>query len=77
VIDAQDLVPVFTTTNRTEADIIRNALRADGIACEVGERNQGGLTGIGDIHVLVRAIDADRAEAYLAKRPKNPKAGKD
>jgi len=77
VINAQDLVPVYRALNCTEADIICNALRADGIACEVGEGNQGGLTGIMEVHVLVRAIDADRAGAYLAKRPKNRQPGKD
>jgi hypothetical protein len=66
-MDPQELISVYTVTNPVEAEIVRNALLAEGIACEVSFENQAALTGITDIAILTRAIDADRARKILEK----------
>lgn len=64
-MDAHDLVPIYTCTNPAEAEILRNALHVEGIACEIDGENQAGLAGIMEIRLLVRALDAERARQYL------------
>ncbi len=61
-MDAQEPVTVYTTNDPTIADMVRNALREEGIAAEVSGESQGGFAGVlPEIEVMVRAIDADRA----------------
>lgn len=72
-MEAQDLVPVYTCTNETEAEILRNALHAEGIACEIEGEHQAGLAGILAIRLLVRALDADRARRYLEQHEHHEK----
>lgn len=64
--DPNSLVSVLTTTDAAQAELIRGALRNEGIACEIDGENQGSLSGVLDIHLLVRAIDADRAAKFIA-----------
>lgn len=66
-MDASDLVNIYTCTNPGEAKILRNALQSEGIACRIDGEGQAGLSGILEIHLLVRAIDADRGRSYLEK----------
>ena len=60
-----DLVDVYTLKNPAMAEIIKNALEAEGIPCRLDNKSQAGLTGIFDIQVLVRAADADRARELI------------
>jgi hypothetical protein len=60
-MEQDDLVSVFTLNDPGKADIIKNALEAEGIRCELGGEHQAGFTGLFEIDVLVREADADRA----------------
>jgi hypothetical protein len=65
-MDANGPVEIHTTNSFAEAEILRNALRAEGIKCELEGENQGSLAGVLAIRILVRALDADRARHMLA-----------
>ena len=66
-MDAKELVTVYTVANPVEAQIIKNALAAEGIRAFVEGGNQAakaGLIGI-PIHIEVAAIDAARARKFI------------
>jgi hypothetical protein len=67
-MDAEETVVVFGTNDVSEAEIIRNTLRAAGMTCELEGELQGGFTGLVETRLLVPAGDADRARR-LIKRP--------
>ena len=60
-MDAEEPVEVYSVTDPTLAELIRNALEEDGIVCEISGETQAGLSGVLDIQIMTRAIDADRA----------------
>lgn len=64
-MDDLDLVEVYSLKNPAIAEIIKNALEAEGIRCELGNETQAGMTGILDIRVFVRASDAQRARELI------------
>lgn len=64
-MDDLDLVEVYSLKNPAIAEIIKNALEAEGIRCELGNETQAGMTGILDIRVFVRAVDAQRARDLI------------
>ena len=64
-MDSDDLVRVYTVTDANQAEIIKGALQAEGIRCEIGGERQAGFTGIWEIEILVRAEDADRATKII------------
>jgi hypothetical protein len=64
-MDPEDLVSVCTVNNPTEAEMIRNSLKAVGIACEISGENQAGLAGVLSIEVLTHESDAAEARKYL------------
>jgi hypothetical protein len=64
-MDDLDLVTVYTIKNAANAEIIKNALEAEGIPCRLDNESQAGLTGIFDIAVLVRAADEARARDLI------------
>lgn len=76
-MDSQDLVTVYTVGNPVQAEIIKNALQADGIRCFLDGINQAcepGLMGL-EIKVQVPIGDADRARKLIeshdaVKKPK-------
>lgn len=72
-MDADSLVTVFSTTNFTEAEILRNAILAEGIRCELDNQNQAGLSGILEIKGLVQTPDEVRARLILGKHQKKVK----
>ena len=65
-MDANELVTVYTLSDPYRAEIIKDVLQSEGIRCELGGERQAGFTGLLEIDVLVRAIDADRAEKIIA-----------
>jgi hypothetical protein len=64
-MDPQDLVSVCTVNNPTEAEMIRNSLRSEGIASQISGENQAGLAGILQIQILTHESDADKARKHL------------
>jgi Putative prokaryotic signal transducing protein len=70
---SDELVTIETVSNPVEAEIIRNALNAEGIACEIGNENQAAFPGVGalEIEIMTRARDADRARKILAEQERN------
>ena len=65
-MEADEPIEIYTANNPTIAELIRNALLEEGIACELSGEMQGGFAGVFDeIQVLTRAADADRALAII------------
>ena len=66
-MDSEELTSVYSLDDPNKAEIIKHALLAEGIKCELGGEHQAGFTGMGSmtIEVLVRAIDADRATKII------------
>lgn len=69
-MEAREPVSVYTVTTEAEAEMIRNLLHAEGIACELGGMSQAGLAGVLQIDVLVRAEDVDKASKIIKKQQK-------
>lgn len=66
-MDPSDPIEVYSTNNANEAELIRAALVAEGIPCQVTGANQAGLAGITawPISIMVRTSDYDRARAFI------------
>lgn len=64
-IDPNEPVAVYTTNDLLEAEIVRNALKAEGMRCEMDGESQGGFVELVEIKLLVRAADADRARGLI------------
>lgn len=64
-MEANDPLTVYTVNDPYQAEIIKAALRGEGIFCELDGRRQAGLSDILEIGVLVRARDADRASRII------------
>jgi hypothetical protein len=67
-MEAEDLVTVYTVNNAVAAEAVRNLLQAEGIACVIGGESQGGFTGVLEILIQTRAIDADRARRIIEQQ---------
>jgi Putative prokaryotic signal transducing protein len=72
-MDSQDLVTVYTVNSAAEAEIVRNAFKAEGIDCEIGGETQAGLAGVLEIDILTHASDAERARKLLRQLRKEKK----
>ena len=68
-MDTSEWVTVYTTPNEVEAEIIKNALVADGIRCELEGANQAAEPGLGAIpvKVQVQAKDAEMARKIVLR----------
>jgi hypothetical protein len=66
-VEPDDLTEVYSTNNANEAEIIRAALLAEGIPCQINGEGQAGLAGLGtmEISIDVRASDYDRARDFI------------
>ena len=64
-MESQEPIVVYTVTDPTLAELIRNALHEDGIVCEISGESQAGFSGVFEIEILTRAIDADRARHII------------
>ena len=67
----EELVPVYSVKEAIEAEIIKNALHADGIKAVIENENQAGLSGIFDIRILVAGADEPRARRILEEHEAN------
>lgn len=59
------LVPIYTANDATRADLIRDALENEGIACAVEGEHQAALTGVVAVRLFVKAEDEARARAFI------------
>lgn len=64
--DPNETIAVYTTNDLLDAEIVRNALRTEGMRCELDSQSQGGFVELVEIKVLVSAADADRARRLIA-----------
>lgn len=65
MMDPQELVPIATYRETTQAEIVRNALEAEGIRCEVEGPHQGALPGALSVRLFVQVADADKARRFI------------
>jgi hypothetical protein len=66
-MDIKDLVTVFSLSNPTKAEIIKNYLQTEGIQCFLDGINQAAEPGLIalEIRVQVAAANADRARKLI------------
>ncbi|MCI0682259.1 MAG: DUF2007 domain-containing protein [Gemmataceae bacterium] len=66
-LDIHQLVTVYTVADPVQAEIIQNALHAEGIRCFLDGENQAGETGVAalEIKIQVPIADADRAGKFI------------
>jgi hypothetical protein len=64
-VESDDPVPIYYVNDPTKAELIRNALHEEGIACAVAGEQQGGFAGVLEIQILTKAADAERALAII------------
>ena len=64
-MDAQEPVRIYSVNNTQQADIIKNFLQSEGIACRVEGEGELALTGLLDFGLLVHAEDADMARKLI------------
>ena len=69
-MEADDLVTVYTLNDPNKAEIIKHALMAEGIRCELEGEHQAGFTGMFEIEVVVKAVEADRARGIIESHDK-------
>lgn len=67
-MDIHEPVVVYTLTNQIEAEILKNYLHAEGIACFLDGANQASQMNVSafEIKILVDAGHADRARKLIA-----------
>lgn len=59
------LVTVHTVSDSVQAKLVKNMLADHGIKAELAGEHQGGFTGTFEIEVIVKAIDAKRADEFI------------
>ncbi len=66
-MELNEPIEVYRTKNPNQAEIIRAALEAEGIACEITGEGQAGLVGMNlmEIAIVVRATDYDQAHSFI------------
>ena len=63
--DGDQLVTLTTVRNAQVAEVLYNALDAEGIPCHLDGEHQGGFAGVLEIGILVRECDLEAAQAIL------------
>ncbi len=69
--EKDDIVTVYTVRDEMKGEIIKNALEAEGIQCNLGGEHQAALTGTFDVDILVRAEDEARARQIIESHLEN------
>ncbi|MDA1014752.1 MAG: DUF2007 domain-containing protein [Planctomycetota bacterium] len=64
LIDSKDLVEVYRTTDRSTADIIAAALRAEGIPCQIDGDHQA-FSGVLNVKLYVAGKHTDHAVKFI------------
>jgi uncharacterized membrane protein len=62
-----ELITVFASRDVLEAEMVRMALLEQGIAAEIENAHQGGLAGVLDAKVYVKAEDVERAKQVMGE----------
>jgi len=77
-MDDYDLVTVYTVANPVTAEIIKNALQADGIQCSLEGENQAAEPGLNalEIKVQVSPKDAGLARKIIHQHEAHKGAGR-
>jgi hypothetical protein len=65
--DPDEPVTVYTLNDYYEAEVIKCALQAEGIRCQLDGERQAGLSEVFPIGVLVRSGDAHRARRIIMR----------
>jgi hypothetical protein len=76
-MDSEEPVVVYTVTDPTVAELIRNTLQDAGIVCEISGEGQAGFSGVFEISILTRAMDADRARRLIEHHHGKAATGED
>jgi ubiquinone/menaquinone biosynthesis C-methylase UbiE len=65
----EDVVEVYAADDANEAEIVRAALRNEGIPCEIAGEQQAAFNGVPvtEVKLLARAQDFDRARTVIAR----------
>ncbi len=65
-MEPDEPIEIYTVNHPTIAELIRNALQAEGISCEISGESQGGFAGVLDeIQIMTHAKDAERAREII------------
>jgi hypothetical protein len=64
-----EFVSIYSAKTSGEADVVRLALEAEGIAANVAGKQFADLFGMFEFQVLVKRTDEERAKTRLANRP--------
>jgi len=65
-VTADELVPVYRTTDVGRAEIIRSALESQGIPCAIENERQAAFSGVLECRLHVQAADEVRAREFIA-----------
>lgn len=63
---ADELVPVYRTTDVGRAEVIRAALESEGITCAIENEHQAAFSGVLECRLHVHAADEARAREFIA-----------
>jgi Putative prokaryotic signal transducing protein len=66
-MESEEPIAIYTLTDPTVAEMIRNALHEEGIVCEISGESQGGFSGVLEIQILTKTADAERARQIIAE----------
>jgi hypothetical protein len=74
-VDLNDLVTVYSVSDPIKAEIIKNALRSEGIRCFLEGENQGSFGELVafPIKIQVPASDADKAARFIESHERGHK----
>lgn len=61
------LVRLYSVTDPTEAELIKNLLKRNGVECAIDGENQAGFGGVFRIGITVWEKDFDRARKVLVR----------
>jgi universal stress protein A len=71
----EELITVHTVANPIEADVVKNALKCEGIPCVLEGSQQAGVAGMFafPIKIQVRPADVDRAARFIRSHESQPR----
>ncbi|MEM9657470.1 MAG: DUF2007 domain-containing protein [Planctomycetota bacterium] len=68
---SDELTTVYTATDEIEAEVVRVALEANGIASFLENAHQAGFSGVFPVKVQVGAPDVEAAKALVAEHSRS------
>ena len=67
--EENELVKLMTVQTAAEAEVVRLALHADRIDCQIDGELQAGLAGVLPIKIYVKSADLDQAKTIVDFHP--------